>query len=90
MSPHGTLLFSDVCTFTRWGHKVPGDPAPTGGGCARGSASHGPTCGTSYSAMQRLTYATGAAGLRLHRRCVAKGGASIWHRVALDPRLLDP
>ena len=53
---HGTLLFSDVCTFTNWGHKVPGDPAPTK--CSRGSGFHGPTCGTSYSAMKRLLFNT--------------------------------
>ena len=44
---HGTLIFDSVCTFTDWGHKVPGDPAPSPT-CTNGN-DHGPTCGASYS-----------------------------------------
>ena len=51
---HGTLMSSDVCTFTQWGHKVPGDPNPSPT-CTSGN-DHGPTCGTSYSAMKRMMY----------------------------------
>lgn len=51
---YGTLLLSNVCSFTRWGHKIPADPSPTPS-CERGS-DHGDTCGTSYSAMKRMLY----------------------------------
>ena len=51
---YGTLLLSNVCSFTRWGHKVPGDPSPSAS-CETG-ADHGDTCGTSYSAMKRMLY----------------------------------
>lgn len=49
---YGTLLLSNVCSFTKWGHKVPGDPNTD---CSSGS-DHGDTCGTSYSAMRRMMW----------------------------------
>jgi hypothetical protein len=40
---YGTLVLSNVCSFTRWGHKIPGDPSPSHA-CTSGG-DHGPTCG---------------------------------------------
>ena len=51
---HGPLLFSNPCSFTKWGHKVPGDPHPSAN-CTVGG-DHGETCGTSYSSMKKLMY----------------------------------
>jgi hypothetical protein len=66
---HGTLLLSNVCSFTRWGHKIPGDPSPSPS-CER-SSDHGETCGTSYSAMKRILYSlimydTATAGFEVY------------------------
>lgn len=78
---YGTLLLSNVCSFTRWGHKIPADPSPTPS-CERGS-DHGDTCGTSYSSMKRLLYT-------LMSYDTATAGFEVYYYSPVNKSLLTP